>query len=155
MNEVFGKLNFRGQEAVYVLNAPDSFVAALEEMRPLAAIKTTLPRASGVDFALCFATKQAEVDRFADAIAKARSGDAVIWIAYPKGSSKKYECEFNRDNGWSRMGANGFEPVRMIAIDADWSALRFRRVEHIKRMTRSGAITEEGKRRTRGTPKQE
>lgn len=34
------------------------------------------------------------------------------------------------------MGEAGFEPVRMIAIDEDWSALRFRRAEFIKTMTR-------------------
>ena len=43
------------------------------------------------------------------------------------------------------VGAHGFEPVRMVAIDEDWSALRFRRVEHIKTMTRSFALTEAGK----------
>jgi len=34
------------------------------------------------------------------------------------------------------MGKAGFEPVRMVAIDEDWSALRFRRVEFIKTMNR-------------------
>ena len=34
------------------------------------------------------------------------------------------------------MGEAGFEPVRMVAIDEDWSALRFRRAEFIKNMTR-------------------
>ncbi len=34
------------------------------------------------------------------------------------------------------MGKAGFEPVRMVAIDEDWSAVRFRRVEFIKTMNR-------------------
>ena len=34
------------------------------------------------------------------------------------------------------MGDAGFEPVRMVAIDEDWSAVRFRRVEFIKTMNR-------------------
>ena len=59
----------------------------------------------------------------------------MVWFAYPKGSSKKYKCEFNRDTGWSAVGKQGFEPVRMVASDEDWSALRFRRVEFIKKMT--------------------
>ena len=40
---------------------------------------------------------------------------------------------------------HGFEPVRQVAIDEDWSALRFRRAEHIKTMTRSFAMTTTGK----------
>ena len=60
-----------------------------------------------------------------------------MWLAYPKGSSKRYTCVFTRDTGWASMGEAGFEPVRMIAIDEDWSALRFRRAEFIKTMTRA------------------
>ena len=37
------------------------------------------------------------------------------------------------------------KPVRMVAIDEDWSALRFRKAEHIKTMTRSFAMSEAGK----------
>jgi hypothetical protein len=62
--------------------------------------------------------------------------DAVLWIAYPKGTSKKYRCEFNRDSGWTLLAAAGFEGVRMIAIDDDWSAIRFRRAEFVKSMSR-------------------
>ncbi|HNM27658.1 MAG TPA: hypothetical protein PKL15_19570, partial [Saprospiraceae bacterium] len=68
--------------------------------------------------------------------------------AYPKGSSKTYRCEFNRDNGWQALGEVGYEPVRQVAIDEDWSALRFRRVEFIKTMTRSFAMSEKGKQKT-------
>ena len=34
------------------------------------------------------------------------------------------------------VGKIGFERVRMVAIDTDWSAVRFRRVGHIKTLTR-------------------
>ncbi len=99
-----------------------------------------------VTFAMTFATKQVEVDRFASRVAKATSGgDAVVWVAYPKGTSKNYQCEFNRDNGWGKLGEHGFEPVRQVAIDADWTALRFRRVEYIKKMIRGFALTEAGR----------
>ena len=38
------------------------------------------------------------------------------------------------------MGKAGFEGVRMVAIDEDWSAVRFRRVEFIKTMTRPDQV---------------
>jgi hypothetical protein len=58
-------------------------------------------------------------------------------------------CEFNRDTGWAALGAAGFEGVRMVAIDEDWSALRFRRVEFIQTMTRDKkrAMTKRGKKK--------
>lgn len=80
------------------------------------------------------------------------ASDGILWICYPKGSSKRYRCEFNRDTGWTVRDQLGFEPVRQVAIDDDWNALRFRRVQHIKTLTRSKemALTREGKERTRG-----
>jgi hypothetical protein len=59
-------------------------------------------------------------------------GDAVLWFAYPKRTSKRYKADFDRDHGWEVLRAAGFEPVRQVAIDADWSALRFRRSEFVK-----------------------
>jgi hypothetical protein len=147
MNPIFKKLNFKDQPVIFVLNAPASFDANLEEMRPLTELRTSLAKVKDAAFALTFATKQKEVDTFADQVAKSTTSDAVVWVAFPKGTSKKLKCEFNRDNGWDRMGTHGFEPVRMISIDEDWTALRFRRVAHIKKMTRSFAITAEGQRK--------
>ena len=144
MNSVFKKLNFKDQPALHIVNAPLSFRATLDEMRPFTVIHESLGE-QGVTFTLAFATTQAEVDRFAAQVAVATVPDAVVWVAYPKGSSKNYRCEFNRDTGWTKLGELGFEPVRQVAIDEDWSALRFRRAEHIKTMTRSFAQTEAGR----------
>jgi hypothetical protein len=144
MNDIFRKLNYKDQPAVYVINAPESLSPALEEMRGLTAVHDSLAKAKDAQFALAFATRQAEVDKFAAQVAKSTSGDAIVWVAYPKGSSKKYRCEFNRDTGWAKLGEYGFEPVRQVAIDEDWSALRFRRAEYIKTMTRSFAISKTG-----------
>ena len=139
------KLNHKGQDPIWVLNAPTTFQAALEALQPPVAVRTSLSGAKDARFVLAFATRKAEVDKQAPRIAKAAPGDAVIWIAYPKGTSKNYTCDFNRDNGWDQLGAQGFEPVRQVAIDADWTALRFRRAGFIKTMTRTFAITEAGR----------
>ena len=56
----------------------------------------------------------------------------MVWFAYPKGTSKRYTCDFNRDTGWQVIRDAGFDSVRQVAIDEDWSAMRFRRVEYIK-----------------------
>ena len=146
MTGIFRKLNFTSQPAIYVENAPESFGPAMNDMRQVTAVHESLTGAKQEMFAMTFATKQVEVDRFASRVTKATSGvDAVVWVAYPKGTSKNYQCEFNRDNGWGKLGELGFEPVRQVAIDADWTALRFRRVEYIKKMIRGFALTEAGR----------
>lgn len=59
------------------------------------------------------------------------SNDAVLWYCYPKSSSKRYICDINRDIGWESLGAIGLEAVRQVALDNDWSALRFRHISFI------------------------
>ena len=136
------------------LNAPASFQPALEEMRSDAFLIQHETEITTVQFAMVFAIKQAEVDHYAALLAPKVEGDGVLWFCYPKGSSKKYKCEFNRDNGWKIMGELGWEPVRMVAIDEDWSALRFRKTDYIKTMTRRQdfALSAEGKQKT-GKPR--
>jgi hypothetical protein len=131
MPTVFQKLNLTTQKKIQVYNVPDSFSGELDNLKDVEVERDPRkPRA--VQFALAFAVTQAELDRFASLLAPAADGDALIWFAYAKGTSKRYKCEFNRDTGWHVMTAAGFETVRQIAIDEDWSALRFRRSQFVK-----------------------
>jgi hypothetical protein len=135
MASTFEKLNLKELKQILVLNAPESFEPELKSLRGVT-VKRDLQNGGPVEFSLAFVTKQKEVDTLGKAVAKKAQGDAVVWFAYPKGSSKKYKSEINRDSGWKVLGDAGFEPVRMVAIDEDWSAVRFRRAEFIKTLTR-------------------
>jgi hypothetical protein len=134
MPSVFTKLNLKAQSEILVINAPASFepeIAALKNVRVLRDPK----KPKTVQFALAFAMTQTELDRLSTLLAAKAVADALLWFAYPKGTSKRYRCEFNRDSGWNVMRDAGFDTVRAIAIDEDWSALRFRRMQYVKRST--------------------
>ena len=150
MTPLFKKLNFKGQKAILALNKPNSFKAELSAMQAFAQIVTDDSTIDEVGFAIIFVTTKAQIEQFAATIMPKFKGDAILWFCYPKGTSKNYKCEFNRDTGWDVLGQYNLEPVRQVSIDGDWSAIRFRKVEYIKTITRaaSGAITDEAKRRT-------
>jgi hypothetical protein len=147
----FEKLNLKSQRQIVVLNAPESFEPELAALRNVTILRD-LQDLAEIEFSLAFVTKQREVDTLGKTIAKKSKGDAVVWFAYPKGTSKKYKSEINRDTGWNVLGKQGFECVRSVAIDEDWSAVRFRRVEFIKVMNRDKkfAMTAQGKARLAG-----
>lgn len=149
MTPLFKKLNFKNHEAIFALNTPQSFDAELAAMQEFTTIQRTIVPQSKVSFAIIFATKQSEVDDFAELVCPKLEADAVLWFAYPKGTSKKYKCDFNRDTGWHKLGDYDLEGVRMVAIDEDWSGLRFRQIDFIKTFSRSEslAISPEGKKR--------
>lgn len=134
MTPLFKKLNLKDQGEIVIVNAPQSFEAELTKLEPVRVVRDP-DKIKSVEFAIAFAITQAELDRISKLLTAKAPGDAILWIAYPKKTSKRYRCEFNRDSGWSVLGAAGFEGVRMVAIDEDWSALRFRRVEYVKSKT--------------------
>ena len=148
MSIIFNKLNLKSQREILVLNAPESFEPELSALNNIT-IRRNPAEVKEIAFSLAFVTRQKEVDAIARIVARKATGDAIVWFAYPKGTSKKYKCDFNRDTGWAALGAAGFEGVRMVAIDEDWSALRFRRVEFIQTMTRDKqrAMTKQGKKK--------
>ena len=131
MATLFDKLQLKGHTNMLVLNAPASFEAELSHL-PVLHIHRSHEEQPEITFSLAFVTKQAEVDALTKKIAARAKGDAAVWFAYPKGSSKKYKCDFNRDTGWAELEKAGFNTVRSIAIDEDWTGLRFRRTEFIK-----------------------
>ena len=146
MPSTFEKLNLKNQSSVLVLNPPASFEPELAALHGVTVLRDLQPL-DAIEFSLAFVTTQKEVDTLAKAIAKRAKGDAVVWFAYPKGTSQRFKSEINRDTGLQALGKLGFEPVRAIAIDEDWSALRFRRVEFIKTLTRANEhrMTTQGK----------
>ena len=128
---LFKKLNLGAHREIAVFNAPASFESELKKLKDIKIARDPV-RPKAIAFGMAFAVTQAQLDRASKILAAASAGDAVIWFAYPKGTSKRYKCEFNRDSGWSVLRSSGFDSVRMVAIDEDWSALRFRRVEYVK-----------------------
>ena len=135
MPGVFDKLNLKEEQEIVVLDAPASFEAELQAL-PKVKVVRTLGAAKRVTFALVFATQKSQVDRLSKSLACKAAGDAILWFAYPKGTSQRFKCDFNRDNGWEVIREFGWDSVRQVAIDADWSALRFRRKEFINRRSR-------------------
>ena len=150
-NTLLRKLNYKNKGSILVLNHPESFEAELKAMERHATVHRKLHAAGQVlDFIIAFGKTFEEVNELTRSIGPRLGEDAVFWFCYPKQSSKKYTCEFNRDTGWAVMAEFDLEPVRQVAIDADWSALRFRHVDKIKSLTRreSMALTQKAKRRT-------
>lgn len=150
MTPLFKKLNFKDNLPVVLCNPPIEFGEEIKSMELETKVITDWESAKDIEFILFFSTKIKEIEEMLEKIFEKFKGDVILWICYPKKSSKKYKSEINRDMGWSMMAQYHLEPVRQIAIDDDWSALRFRKVNYIKSITRreSFAVTSEAKHRT-------
>ena len=130
MPSVFAKLNLKDQSQLLIVAAPSSFEPEIQALAGVSIIRDAR-KAKSIDFAVVFVTTRAKVDAAVKLIAPKAAGDVVLWFAYPKGTSKRYRSEINRDTGWESLKSDGFETVRLVAIDEDWSALRFRRKAYV------------------------
>lgn len=73
------------------------------------------------DVVVAFVRSKAELATVAVPAIDAARRDKLAWIAYPKAGT-----DLNRDLLSAALAAEGVQPVRQVAIDEVWSALRFR-----------------------------
>ena len=78
----------------------------------------------GADAVIAFARNRAELASVAAPAVAAARQDRLAWIAYPKAG--KLGTDLNRDILAALLTAEGIQPVRHVAVDETWSALRFR-----------------------------
>lgn len=145
MDAVLKKLQHRPGTDLTVLAGPPELAPLIESWADDTPVRTRLGK--NRPFVLQFVRSCAEIAERAPKAAAAVADDGVLWFAYPKRSSKRYRSDVGRDDSWQALGDLGFEPVRQVAIDEDWSALRFRRAEDITSLTRSRALSEAGRTR--------
>jgi hypothetical protein len=124
VNAVLRKLLYKSQSPVLLLDAPPEFDAVRRDFGD----EVDAGRARPHPFALAFVKSAAEADAAAAVIRSATSPGALIWVAYPKGTSKRYKSDVNRDTLHALMDAQGLIGVSLVSIDGDWSAMRFKRV---------------------------
>ncbi|HEX3773529.1 MAG TPA: hypothetical protein VHV51_03640 [Polyangiaceae bacterium] len=123
MNQNLKKLQYKAQSPVLVLGAPPEFKATKEAF----GVPVHTAAKGTYDFVIAFAKSQAEAKAHTKTLKKALADDkSLVWIAYPKGTSKKYQADVNRDSLHALMETLGFEGVRLVALDDDWSAMRFK-----------------------------
>jgi hypothetical protein len=76
------------------------------------------------DAVLVFSIKEADLRRELSALSAAIKDGKLTWLAYPK--AKQLDTDLNRNIIRSIANENGLDPVRQIAIDDTWSALRLK-----------------------------
>jgi hypothetical protein len=105
------KLQLKEGSKVKLVNGPKGF-------------ELDAPKSSSGDAVLVFAKNAAELAKFAEPALAAAREDRLSWIAYPKAG--QLDTDLNRDVLWKLLDGKGVRPVRQVALDEVWSALRFR-----------------------------
>ena len=77
------------------------------------------------DWILMFAADRASLESQLPDVATALETPGTLWVAYPKGSSKR-QTDLTRDKGWDSITSHDLMWLSLISIDDDWSAFSLR-----------------------------
>ena len=129
MKSLLDKLGFKPGMTGWIRDRPAAFDATLN-------LPDTIPDGPA-DLILSFVTRQDQIAVALDSAMPYYARGGRLWFAYPK-KSGSVASDITRDHGWTALGDAGLLAVTQIALDDDWSALRFRYRDEIARLTRRG-----------------
>jgi hypothetical protein len=103
-----------------VINAPDSYVEMLKHDTALS------PTLRGkFDWIQIFVRTRAELDALAPKAAKALRPESILWISFPKGSSR-IQTDLTRDRGWESLQSLDLKWITLVSVNETWSAFALR-----------------------------
>ena len=126
------KLNYKGQKRISIINADSTFINSISLQLKDVIIDQKIDPRYPYEFIIIFVKTDSDVEQFAPMTLHNLMADGVLWFCYPKKTSKNYISEIDRDHGWKVLNDSGLYGIRVVAIDKDWSALRFRNKKYIK-----------------------
>lgn len=113
-----GKLQLHPGQSVTIANQPEGVALDLGPDHPL------LEDSQSADAVIVFATNREELERLRDRYVEPATRDTLTWVAYPKAGN--LGTDLNRDVLAGIVGTHDVRPVRQVALDDVWSALRLR-----------------------------
>jgi hypothetical protein len=132
MKSLLEKLNYKGQKRIAVINAEEGFIPTISGDLTDVVIDQKIDPRYPYQFIIIFVKSGFDIELFAPMILHNLMADGILWFFYPKKTSKKYKTDIDRDHGWAPLNDSGLHGIRIVAIDNDWSALRFRNKKFIK-----------------------
>ncbi len=112
------KLQLKPGQSISVVNEPEDVALELGDGHPSAGDP------GEADAVIVFCTDRAELDGLRDQYVPPAARDALTWVAYPKAG--KLGTDLNRDVLAEMVKREDVRPVRQVALDDVWSALRLR-----------------------------
>lgn len=141
------KMFLKPGHRAFALNAPRGYTTLLGGLPEGA--KLLKKADAAVDFVHLFVRDQRDLARDLPAALAAVGPETTFWVSYPKKTSS-IATDISRDVGWEPMTAAGYEPVTIVAVDENWSALRFKPSGSIPARAARRAATGLAKGRKRG-----
>jgi len=114
------KLKLKPGSKAAVINAPEKYLVDLKhdaEISPMLRGK--------FDWIQIFVKDKAELAALAPKAAKALKPESLLWISFPKGTSK-IQTDLTRDKGWETLQQLDLKWITLVSVNEMWSAFALR-----------------------------
>jgi hypothetical protein len=132
MKKLLDKLNYKDYRRIAIINAEPKFLREVSKELIGIIIDSEIDQRCPYEFMILFVRSASEVNLLAPKALHNLIANGVLWLCYPKKSSKLFSTGLELNRGWSTLNNLGFYGIRMLSIDEDWSAIRFRNIKYIK-----------------------
>lgn len=117
------KLKLKAGARAAIINPPEGY---LDELAPLPDEVQVVDHIEGeFDWIQVFATNKAEFERIGPEAIAALRPESMLWISFPKGSSK-VQTDLTRDKGWESIHDVDLRWVNLVSVNDTWSAFSLR-----------------------------
>jgi len=114
------KMKLKSGLKAAVINAPESY---MDELKHDTAVSPTLN--GKFDWIQIFVRTQSELEALAPKAAKALKPESILWISFPKGTSK-IQTDLTRDQGWDSLRDLDLKWINLVSVNDTWSAFSLR-----------------------------
>ena len=115
------KLKLKPGQRAALINPPEGYLAELSPLPPEVELSEQLE--GQFDWIQIFVRSKAELDELAPQVIEALKPDSLLWLSFPKGSSK-IQTDLTRDKGWDAV--QGLKWTNLISVNDTWSAFSVR-----------------------------
>ena len=117
------KLRLLPGQRVAIVNAPAGY---LGELGPLPdGVQVSGQLEGQFDWVQVFVKNRVELEGLAPLAVQALKPQSLLWISFPKGSSK-IQTDLTRDQGWEVLQQANLKWVNLISVNDTWSAFALR-----------------------------
>jgi hypothetical protein len=117
------KLKLKPNQRIALVNAPAGY---LDTLSPLpAGVEVAHSLRGQFDWIQVFVKTKAEIDKLAPRLTPALKPAGLLWISFPKGTSK-IQTDLTRDKGWDAFQGADLKWINLISVDDTWSAFSLR-----------------------------
>jgi hypothetical protein len=117
------KLKIKPGTRAVIVNPPDGFLRELGQLPD--GVEVSHRFQGSFDWVQIFVKDKAEFDALAPKAIQSLKPVSLLWICFPKGSSK-IQTDLTRDKGWEGLRTADLKFITLVSLNEVWSAFSLR-----------------------------